>query len=128
VARCPYVKPDVERYPLAEGDWIEFKKYLNAGESKALAGAGVPSMTPGEKGPKSFELDFRALGLSRLHAYATAWSFVDFKGNQTKPTLDDIAQLDPEVFDELDKVLDGHIKEMAARKNSPTSVEPGATS
>lgn len=127
MGRYRFVNPAVTRYDLSEGDWVEFKDYLNAGETKQLAGAGVPSMTPGDKGPQSFALDFKALGLARLEMYAHAWSLVDAKGNQTRPDRDTISQLDPRDFDEIDAVLDRHVKEMAERKKAPTPAPAGAT-
>jgi hypothetical protein len=126
--RNPFVKPETIRYDLAEGDWIDVKKFLTAAEEARLSGAGVPGFTQGEPGKQTFELDFVALKFARMLCYVEAWSFVDAKGNQTKPTRDYIETLQPDVFDEIDAVLDKHRKAMEEERKRPTSAPVGATS
>lgn len=123
----PYVKPETMRYPLLDDDWIDVKKFLTAAEEARLAGAGVPSFSQGEPGKQSFELDFVGLKFARMLVYVEAWSFVDAKGNQTKPTRDYIETLRPDVFDAIDAVLDTHRKAMEDERKRPTSAPVGAT-
>ena len=128
MATMPFVDPETVRYPVGDEDWIEVKKFLNAGEEKKLAGAGVPSFSQGEPGKQSFELDFVGLAFARMLVYIVAWSYVDAKGNQTKPTREYIETLRTDVFDQIDAVLDKHRKAMEEERKRPTSAPVGATS
>lgn len=65
MGRCRVVKPDVIRMPLSDGDWIDVKKVLNAGEWASMVEAlNDPAMK--ERRP-----------FVRPLAYLVAWSLVD---------------------------------------------------
>jgi len=128
VARMAFVKPEVIRIALKEGDWIDVKKFLTSGEEAYLAGAGVPGFSQGEPGKQSFELDFVSLKFARMLTYLVAWSFVDEKGNQTKPTRDYVETLDPEIFAEVEQALDVHVARMKEERGRPMPAPVGVTS
>jgi hypothetical protein len=123
-----YVPPDTKKIDLSDGDWIEVKKFLNAGEDAQLAGAGVPAFRNDPARGQAFDLDFAGLKYARILAYVTAWSFDDAKGRRTEPTRENVYALDKATVEELDAALDAHIKAMEAEKNAPTSAPAGAAS
>lgn len=127
MARSPFVTPDTVRLPLAEGDWVDVKKYLTAGEKKALEGAGLVAIkrTSDPAEGAAFELDFKRLGLALIEAYAVDWSFVDAKGAPTKPTPENIAALDPDTATELQDAISAHVQRMEAEKNARTPSRAG---
>lgn len=133
MARCAFVRPETVTIQLKDGDWIRVKKHLTAGEEKRLSGAGLVSLSQAASAqagsPKSaFELDFVRLGLATIEAYVVAWSFVGFDGNQTEPTPENIAALDPAIEAEIQDALKAHIVAMREDAKRPQSATAGAPS
>jgi hypothetical protein len=127
VGRNRYVKPEVVRYDLADGDWIDVKKYLSAGEELAISGGAVTGVRQ-SLNAQTFELDIPRLKFSRLLAYVTRWSFVRPDGSVAQTvTLEEMEDLDRETIDEMDAVLDKHIEAMTAAKNAQRSAPVGVT-
>lgn len=127
MARCPFVRPETVDLMLRDGDWVRVKKHLAAGEEKRLQGAGLVRLSQADE-RAGFELDFVRLGLATIEAYVVEWSFVDFLGNQTKPTPENIAALAPEVEAEIQSALKDHIKRMREEATRPPSATAGAPS
>ena len=117
--RCAVVAPDVVRLPLAEGDWIDVKKQLNAGERARLSGAGLEAVRATGPNMKSraIELNYERLELARIEAYVVKWSFVGLDNEPLKVTPEAIAALDPAIAKEIDAALDKHVEAAAAEKN-----------
>lgn len=128
MARCAFVKPETVDIQLSEGDWIRVKKYLASGEEKRLQGAGLVALrsTQQEEARSAFELDFVRLGLATIEAYVVEWSFTDFDGNQTKPTPENIAALDPSIEREITAALKAHLERMAGEAKRPRPATAGA--
>jgi hypothetical protein len=99
-----FVNPDVVRLPLTEGQWIEVKKRLNAGESRKMFARVVKDMEAGSK-PK---LDPEQVGLTKLIAYLVNWSFADDSGKPVKYSIEALDSLDPDVYAEMVKAVDAH--------------------
>lgn len=121
MARNPFVKPEVVRLDLTEGDWIEVKKYLTSGEDARMSGAGLRQMQQGEGGKATFLLDFERLGLAQIEAYVTAWSFVDEKQRVVPVTPQNISALSKEVAKEIGDAIDAHIKTMKGEQTDPST-------
>jgi hypothetical protein len=99
-----FVNPDVVRLPLPDGQWIDVKKRLNAGESRKMFARVVKDMEAGTK-PK---LDPEQVGLTKLIAYLVGWSFADDDGKPVKYSADALDNLDPDVYSEMIKAVDAH--------------------
>lgn len=112
MGRLRFVRPDVTKYELSEGDWIEVKNQLTAKEKADLAGAGVPSFQQRDGKGQAFTLDFAALKLARIPIYVVRWSLADAAGNQTTPSIENVEQLDDDTVNEIDDLLDKHKKAM----------------
>ena len=113
--RCRYVQPDTVRYDLTDGDWIDLRKQLTAGERWAIDSAGL---TEGEDGATTRDLAQRSVAI-RL-GWIVNWSFIDPGGNQTKPTAETLTALDLETIAEIDQAIIRHVDLMRAVKNAPS--------
>lgn len=129
MARVAVIAPATTRYALAEGDWVEFKNKLTIGEQKRLEGSGVAAVrdpSGDTRARQSFELDFERLGLARIEAYTTGWSFLGLDEKALPVNPDTISALDPAIAKEIETALDEHVKKMSAAKNekapAPVSV------
>jgi hypothetical protein len=66
MARCRFVQPDVVRLPLSDGDFIDVKRELSAGEQRRMfAGMVLHGVVPGEK----TLLDPERVGITKMVEY-----------------------------------------------------------
>jgi len=116
MARNRFVKPQTVRLELSDGDWIEVKKELNAGEHRRVFGRLVKDMRAGERA----QLDPEQVGLTKVVEYLVAWSLED-NGKPVEVTEGAINSLDAQTFGEIVKAIDAHEAavdaEIEARKN-----------
>jgi len=113
-----------------DGDWIEVKRELNAGETRRVFTGLVKSMQAGEKA----ELNPEQVGKTKLLEYIVDWSLVNFDGSRLPFSAAALDSQDQDTYREIDKAVDLHEeaieKERAERKNvrtggtrsSPTSL------
>lgn len=117
MARCRFVQPEIVRVPLSDGDFVDIKKELTAGEERHVFTDLIKTMRAGENA----ELDPARIGITRVLAYALAWSFVDSNGQPVPLSEAAINNLDKATFAELTKAIDDHDaaveKARAERKN-----------
>jgi hypothetical protein len=115
VPHCRVVAPGVVRLPLSDGDWIDVKRELNAGEYGDLLTALV------DRQP-----------FAKILQYVIGWSLIGLDGNPLPYALDlpetvrrdTIKSLDKQTLRELIAVLDKHeaIEEAALEKKRSTPV------
>lgn len=72
MGRYRFVDHDTVRLPLTDGDWVDVKKILNAGEYRKLLYDQFKD-TDGDK----VLIDHAKVGISKLLAYLVDWSFVN---------------------------------------------------
>ncbi|HXI32163.1 MAG TPA: hypothetical protein VNG89_27175 [Vicinamibacterales bacterium] len=108
------VAPERVRLPLSDGDYVDVKRQLTAGEYRKLLYDQFKNTAVGEK----VTLDHAKIGTSKLLAYILGWSFVSVIDQQPIPydpqdpeelrrsALDDL--LDPETYRELIAAVDAH--------------------
>ncbi len=127
-----FVKPDVVRVDISEGDWIEIKKQLTVGEEKQVSAKSIRQMGGrlGEEDAR-WDIDPAVFAFARVEAYLVDWSFAeeDDDGN-LKPvelTAESIRALDEASFNEIDEAIDKHIKEFgdASKKATGGKRKPG---
>lgn len=104
MSRCRFVQPDIVRLPLSDGDWIDVKKQLNAGEQRRIFGRLVKAMHIGEK----TEVDPEQVGKTKLIEYIVGWSFVNAAGGPEPFSEDALENLDVDTFGEIVKAVDDH--------------------
>lgn len=120
MSRCRFVQPDVVRLTLSDGDFIDVKRQLNAGEQRRLFAHMMRDMTPGEK----VTLIPEQVGRTKLEAYIVGWSFADAEGKPVPVSPSAIDNLDTETYAEMVKAIDDHEavqeQEREARKQNPS--------
>jgi len=109
------------RLPLSEGDWIEVKKELNAGEQRRVFTNLVKTMQAGEKP----ELNPEQVGKTKILAYVIAWSFTDGAGKAVPFSATALDNVDPDTYAEIMAAVDAHDeaadKARTERKNAPST-------
>lgn len=120
--RYRFVDAELVRLPLSDGDWIDVKKELNAGEYRKLIYDQVKDTNGGPP-----VLDVSKVGLSKLLAYLVAWSFTN-KQQQPEPySLEQseedrsalLDNLDQATYKELIAAVTAHEAADDAKKNTP---------
>lgn len=115
MGRNRVVYPEEVRIPLSDGDYIDVKKELNAGEYRAL----IYSQFSETEEPK---LDYRKVGMAKILAYLLGWSFCG-KHDERLPYRPDqpeeirratIDSLDQDTYRELVAAIDAHEAREAA--------------
>lgn len=119
MARCRVVPPETVRLPISDGDWIEVKKRLTAGEARAVMGRMVKSMSPGEK----IQLDPIEVGRSKAIEYLYDWSLVGSDGkviairDRSRAEIgQQLDALDGDSFKEITDAIEAHEKAMEAER------------
>lgn len=118
MARCRFVTPHVIRLPLSDGDWLDVKRELNAGETLRVWTNLVKEFKPGERPTLRPEL----VGRTKILEYVVGWSLVDAKGEPVAFTSAALDGLDTDSYAEIVAVIDTHDEEVekaqAERKKS----------
>lgn len=120
MSRCRFVQPELTRLSLSQGDFIDVKKQLNAGEQRRVFGRMVRDMTPGEK----VTLDPEQVGRTKLVEYIVGWSFTGADGQPVPFSESALDNLNTETYAELIKAIDAHeTAQEAERKNAQAAGE-----
>jgi hypothetical protein len=128
VGRSRFVKPEVVRLPLSEGDWLDVRKRLTVGEERAAFQQIVSDVgTEGGRWKPNFEM----IGVAQVAAYVVGWSLVDDEGIAVPFSVEAVQGLEPASFREIEQAVDAHIKrveeELAASKNGTGVATASAT-
>ena len=76
-----FVRPESEKLELTGGDWLLVKRRLTAGEERKAFAKTVKRMTAGGERGREFELDWEAVGVSKVVTYLLDWSLRDDAGD-----------------------------------------------
>jgi hypothetical protein len=131
VGRCRVVIPEEVRLPLSDGDYVDVKKVLNAGEYRKLLYDQFKDSDGGR-----VTIDHAKVGLSKLLAYILGWSLsgidnapLSYSHDQPEAvrvaTLDN---LDQDTYRELIAAIVAHEERedaaLTAKKNGRTTASP----
>lgn len=112
-----FVKPEVVRLNLSEGDWLEVKKELTVGEARAVMASMVKTM----RADGRIEPDLSKVGKAEIAAYIVDWSFVDESDKRVPYSSNALDNLTVSTFDEIEASVKAHIASVeAARGKSQT--------
>lgn len=128
MARCRVVSPDMVRLSLSEGDWIEVKRRLNAGEQRAMFArmylAGVDGL---------LRVNPLQQGIAKITAYLLDWSLVGPDGKviviadrPVETLASALDSIDPESFAEIRRAIDAHEEAMEAEREAAKNSLGGA--
>jgi len=131
MGRCRVVAPEEVRLPLSDGDFVDVKKVLNAGEYRKL----IYDQFKDSDG-YTVTIDHAKVGIAKLLAYILGWSFVGLN-NQPLPYAPDqpeeirratLDALDQDTYLELTAAINAHEEQqdaaLAAKKNARTTATP----
>ena len=128
MGRLRFVTPEIVRLPLSEGDWIEVKRRLTVGESRAAVTSFVGKYnTDGSRTP-----NHETLGMGQVLAYLVAWSFHDAEDRPVPVTLDAIKMLELGSYVEIENAIETHTaaveaEEQAREKKTPANGAPAVS-
>jgi hypothetical protein len=117
MGRCRFVQPGIVRLPLSDGEWIDVKQELTAGEQRHADAGRYKEILSGERPT----LDYERMGTTRILAYVTGWSLVGFDGTPEPFDESSLNSVDMDTFQEITAAIDAHEArisvERIARKN-----------
>jgi hypothetical protein len=105
MARCRLVRPETVRVELSDGDSLELKRELNAGEYRDMIAAQFKETQAGE----GLGVDLHNVGINKILAYLVGWSLVNFDGVSPLPvTRDSVDKLDHGTYVEILNAIEAH--------------------
>jgi len=122
MGKLRFEQPEIVRLQLSDGDWIEVRKRLSAGQNRRMHSAAFDKLEG-----KGVTVDFALLGLARTIAYLLDWSFRDKEDKPVKCTPAAIEALTMEDLKEIETALDKHIAdqtELSKKKATETTSSP----
>jgi hypothetical protein len=122
MGRCRFVQPETERLTLSDGEWIEVKRELNAGEQRHAQAGYYKDIRVGERAT----VDFEQYGKTKILAYLVGWSFTGFDGRPEPFDESALNQLDMDTYLEIEAALDAHEARISARREARKNGQDGA--
>jgi len=117
MGKLRFVQAGTVRKELADGeDWIEIKERLSYGEQQRLAGGALGKASGMLTGNIEVPFDFEQYEILRMFLWITDWSFTNERGKEVKVTRAALANLDPDVAEEISAIIVAHIEEREAQK------------
>lgn len=114
-----FVKPESQRIDLSDGQWIEVKKFLTAGEELSITQA-FTAMRQGREGEQpTVEIDMKRWRIQRCSIYLLKWSLVDWEGKPVAVSEGALEALSGERLREIEAAIEAHTKRMEEEKNVP---------
>ncbi len=104
MGRCRFVQPNLKRLELSDGEWVDVKQELNAGESRRVFARLVKTMHFNEKA----EIDPEQVGLSKVVEFIVGWSLTDADGRPVPVSEAAISNMDGETYAEIVAAIDKH--------------------
>jgi len=124
MARSRFITPGVTRIPISDGDWIDVKSELSAGDQRRQ---DVLAMHPRIIEGKLMDVvDWSEYEILRAHLWLVDWSFIKLVNDKPTPvpiTVDSIKSLDLETFEEINNLIFKHIMAVIAEKKTKKSLE-----
>lgn len=115
MARSNFVRNDVDKLDLNDGDFIVVKRELNLEEDRRVLAKTTKSAIAGEK----VQIDLETLGIAKAIEYIEEWGgpgFLDDTGKVVPFSPTTLNNLRPEKFKEISDAIDAHEeKQHAAR-------------
>lgn len=122
MARNRFVKPDTVRLSISDGDWLEVKKRLTAGEYRErLAREYV------QGDDQKLRADLRQSGIALIVAYVVDWSLTD-DGRVVPFSEDALRAVDIDTFREILRAVEAHDEADEAARSAEKNAPAGTNS
>ena len=102
MGRVRFITPGTVTIPISDGDTVELKAQLTAGEYRELLAGMYRDRASGSV------FDPLLVGRAQVLAYLVGWSFVDAQGAAVPVSGDALDALDPGSFTEVLRVVETH--------------------
>lgn len=135
MARELFVEPESVQLPIFDDGqyWITVKRQLTAGESKQLMSSGIKRLSNGTDASASpgYDVDLAAAAFEKVALHLLGWN-LDQHGkvialDTPKGIRDALKALHPDVFAEIERVIDAHVVAMREKKVMPSAPVIAAT-
>jgi hypothetical protein len=121
-----FVSPETVRINLSDGQWIDVKKTLTAGEEKAYRSAGFKRVSQRQDdNANEVDIDWQAMAFARVDTYLVEWSAKKPDGKDMPLNKSTIRNLDTDSFKEIDDAILAHIDAVEEAKKT---MSPGPSS
>lgn len=104
MARCRFVRPESVRLFISDGDWLDVKKELNAGEQHRVFTRLVKTFTAGHQP----ELNPEQVGKTQALEYIVDWSLCDEKEHRVAFSAEALDAIDPGTYQEIIAAVEKH--------------------
>jgi len=121
MGRCRFVRPETVRLTLSDGEWLEVKRELNAGEQNHLESGYVKDLKMGDRPT----LDYERVGKTRILEYVTGWSLCGFSGQPEPFDESALDLLDQDTYLEILEAIRVHELEISARREARKNGQGG---
>ncbi len=126
-----FVAPEVVKLSLFDDGelWVLVRKQLTAGEDRQVSGGALKTMSPTGAGTDAFtvsyDIDFVAAAFNKVIVYLLDWNIQDKSGkvkviDTPKAMTAALKNLHPEVFKEIERVIDAHVEAQQREKKVTT--------
>lgn len=123
-------KPESIRLSLSQGDWIEVRKYLTAGDTRRMYWRMMRTGTGGGMTPE--RIDPLLVDVAKITAYILNWSVtdaddrpIDISGPEAEATIASVLDvMDPDRFREIADAIAAHEAARDEEKKRITGVTP----
>jgi len=110
--KCRFVKPEIVRLELSDGDWLEVKKRLSIGEERA----SFQQISGSINNEGWIRPNVEMVGIAEVLAYLVDWSLIDANDKPVKVSKDALLSMDPDDYKEIEEAVQAHIKKMDAER------------
>lgn len=105
-----FVRPQVTRLELSDGDWLEVRRELTVGEQRTAMSKIVKTM----RADGRIEPDLQQVGKAEIAAYILDWSFTDENDKRVPYSDAALDNLTTSAFQEIETAVRAHIAAVEA--------------
>lgn len=116
-----FVSPEVERFELPCGAWIDVKKELSLAENGRIQTAGVDRMRTGGDEGTDFGVDLGNVNIIKIDTWVVDWSLTDDNDKTQKKTITAIQNLRQDVADEILEAIEKYQETLEAEKKQKST-------
>jgi hypothetical protein len=130
MGRCQLVRPEQVRVPLFDGEYIEVKKTLNAGEYRDL----IAGMTAPSRLGEDARIDMSKVGMTKILQFLVGWSLVGFDEKTPIPYSPEMSEADRiatlralnvQTFMAITEAIDAHEAQSERERTERKNVQAG---
>ena len=107
-----FVSPEVERFELPCGAWIDVKKELSLAENGRIQTAGIDRMRAGGDEDTDFGVNLGNVNIVKIDTWVVDWSLTDDNDKTQKKTTQAIQNLRQDVAGEILETIEKYQEQL----------------